>query len=514
MIRLKESVKRHLPFLILMFLLAFNLFYNLDNQILWQDEAETALVGQTILERGIPYGKSGPHSYSQLQGKELGANGEWKLHPWLQFYFTAGSFAVFGVSTYTARLPFALCSLLSLLLLYLLSHKLWNNRNAATISVFMLAFSVAYLLLSRQARYYAPAMAFSLWLVLGYASWMKGEKRWWLHLSFATLFLIHTHYISAAALVAALSIHALIFQRRQAWKPVLCMAGVALFNVPFFIWFFDNPYFNEVSNIISITNVLSLLKEYTVEFINGIFSLWPFIAVTGLLMLIHRNQKNHENKSWQHVLQKLFISKEAALYWILIIVYISIFSLLSNAFYFRYLAPLLPITLLYLGWIFSLSEKMHLLIPYSFAAWLIFSAPLDKFFREITTKQLTGPVTAIITYFENQALPGDKVAITYGDLPLKFYTDLRIIGALSGEDINEGLNADFVILRNTSIMHADATAKQFWYENLDLDQFDIIQLSVSDTPFENREVVEDHYFNNDRQGKPVFILKRKPGNKK
>ena len=65
---------------------------NLDAGMLWQDEGETVCVAQTILTDGIPKGTDGVNNFSQQEGRELGANQEWKLHPWFQFYAVALSF--------------------------------------------------------------------------------------------------------------------------------------------------------------------------------------------------------------------------------------------------------------------------------------------------------------------------------------------------------------------------------------------------------------------------------------
>jgi hypothetical protein len=52
----------------------FLYFTNLDNVYLWQDEAQTALISQTVLQGGIPKGSDGKNYFSQELGAEYGEN--------------------------------------------------------------------------------------------------------------------------------------------------------------------------------------------------------------------------------------------------------------------------------------------------------------------------------------------------------------------------------------------------------------------------------------------------------
>ena len=138
------------------------LFSNLGNIYLWQDEAQTALISQTILEHFIPRGFDGKNFLSQELGAEYGENYIWKWHTWLPFYLTALFFKIFGISTTTARLPFALFGLGCLPLLYLFCRSLFNDKKIAIIAVFVLTFSVPFLILARQCRYYSLTAFFSI----------------------------------------------------------------------------------------------------------------------------------------------------------------------------------------------------------------------------------------------------------------------------------------------------------------------------------------------------------------
>ena len=112
---------------------ALLIFPNLSRSLLWQDEAQTALQARTTLQHGIPMGHDGENSLSQEQGRDVDSNDVFRYHPWMQFYITAASFALFGESTFTARLPFALLGVATVVLTYYTARFLWRNEAAAII---------------------------------------------------------------------------------------------------------------------------------------------------------------------------------------------------------------------------------------------------------------------------------------------------------------------------------------------------------------------------------------------
>ena len=84
---------------------ALLIFFSLDQRILWIDEAETALLGRSILDRGVPTAFDGRNIISQEAGREYGPDYVWRWTPWLDKYLAAAAFAVLGESTFAARFP-------------------------------------------------------------------------------------------------------------------------------------------------------------------------------------------------------------------------------------------------------------------------------------------------------------------------------------------------------------------------------------------------------------------------
>jgi hypothetical protein len=58
-----------------------------------------------------------------------------------------------------------------------------------------------------------------------------------------------------------------------------------------------------------------------------------------------------------------------------------------------------------------------------------------------------GPNEGLVTYLATHATPGQTALVNYEDLPLMFYTELRVLGGLSGHGLTEDLQPDWVIDR-------------------------------------------------------------------
>jgi len=210
---------------------------NLGDQYLWGDEAATALISKTVLTHAMPMGCDGRNYFSQLGGAECTKNMVWLWHPWLPFYVLAGFFAAFGVSTFTARLPFALMGIATILIAYLFGRSLWKSRTAGLYAAALMLVSVPFLILIRQCRYYSPEILLSLTGLYGYQMLLERRKNAALILGISAFLLFHTHFVQCAALLGAVIIHSLIFNRDRI-RPVLLVSGiVAIVNVPWMIAF-------------------------------------------------------------------------------------------------------------------------------------------------------------------------------------------------------------------------------------------------------------------------------------
>jgi len=83
------------------------------------------------------------------------------------------------------------------------------------------------------------------------------------------------------------------------------------------------------------------------------------------------------------------------------------------------------------------------------------------------THDFRGPIRGITDYLQRNAKPSDVVAITYGDLPIKFYNHLRVVGGLTGEDLTPGRSADWIIMRKHVTCVKDLKVGKYLHHNVD-----------------------------------------------
>jgi hypothetical protein len=214
---------------------ALLLLPNLGGPRLWADEGDTAVFARTIVERGLPYAWDGRTFSESDRGRRLNADLLLVGTPWLPFYVTAGSFALLGESAFSARLPFALCGVASVALLYLLVLRLTADRRAALAAAALLLGSVQFLLYARQCRHYPMNAALTLVVLIGFLR-LRERPRDPLF-AIAAVLLYHTHPLPAAATLGAAGALAVLHPAfRPALKPYCgWLAVVVLLALPW-LW--------------------------------------------------------------------------------------------------------------------------------------------------------------------------------------------------------------------------------------------------------------------------------------
>jgi len=217
---------------------------NLGSRFLWGDEIEVAQLAKGILKVGYPTGNDGRNILHYNIREEIqlliygnnNPNYVWKWHPWLSHYVTAFSFLIFGVNTFTARLPFAVLGILSTLLLYLLARKIEKETSVANISILLLALYVPFYLYSRQCRYYALSIFLGLLTIYFYIKLIKGEKHSAIFFSIAGVLCFYTQYNLIATIYASTFLHALFFKRDRLKQLLICFVIILLFAAPWIIY--------------------------------------------------------------------------------------------------------------------------------------------------------------------------------------------------------------------------------------------------------------------------------------
>jgi hypothetical protein len=152
--------------------------------------------------------------------------------------------------------------------------------------------------------------------------------------------------------------------------------------------------------------------------------------------------------------------------------------------------------------------RLHPLAGISGLAAILFLSPLNNYLYEIT-HHYRCPTEALVAYLNRHGSPEDVVAITYGDLPLKFYTNFRVVGGLTGEDLSPALKARWVILRHEAVSSTDLATLGYLEKNLRLgEDYQRIELDCTDVTWDNRESPDRHCYKTATGGPPVIIFRR------
>jgi hypothetical protein len=517
------------------------LFARLDDRYLWQDEAETALLGRSVLSYGVPTAFDGRNLISQEGQQEFEApDYRWFWTPWAQHYLAAASFGVFGVSTFTARLPFVLLGIGCLYLCYLLALETSRDRRTALVALVLLATSVPFLLHVRQCRYYAPACFFGCLFVLAYLRLLKGRKgaSFWLAVGATGLF--HSHYVVFGGFVVGLALHFFLLSRDYSrLKAILIPAAVTLsLAMPFLVGFEAQSSGQALPgmerSLSNSSESLYSLNQYVIPFLLGVplFGLW----------LVGRGGWGEvgsadPGEGFDALALTLVVGST-------VVVLIAIMPW----FFFRYYVPLIPIAavlqavivmqvwrwrrVLGIGLfaLLTVSDVVSRALPLEHripsrsvrhfrsgdedpgkvvGGWARF-IPMAGYLYEVS-HDYTGPIEELVEYLDGRTSPNDTILATYGDLPVQFYTDLKGVGGLSLEDPAAFSNAEWLFVRAHTHRAGDRRLKRFISKNIDREAYESIDLPVLDRPYENRPDPTTHKLRSPTEGLPAAKVWRRIG---
>jgi hypothetical protein len=154
--------------------------------------------------------------------------------------------------------------------------------------------------------------------------------------------------------------------------------------------------------------------------------------------------------------------------------------------------------------------RRSLLLGLAVVAATLAAGSLERHLFEIT-HDYDGPIEGIVGFLEANAKPGDVVAISYGDMPLKFYTKLRVVGGLTGEDLGPARGADWIIIRRHNNTEEDTRVKRELRKIVEAGGYRMHKLDVADTAFENRESPDVHRFRSaSNRLPPVLVFEKRP----
>jgi 4-amino-4-deoxy-L-arabinose transferase-like glycosyltransferase len=501
-IRLGEDSRDRLGVLLVASLAALLLFTGLGSPYLWQDEAQTALLSRSILSHGVPVGFDAGNSFSQELGVEYGEDGVWKWHTWLSFYLVAVSMAAFGADTLPARLPFAVCGLAVVILTGLTARDLWRDRRAAFAAMTLLSVSVPFLVLSRQCRYYALASLLSLAGLWAYTRLDRGGRRapWALFASSTLLF--HTHYVYAATLLVTVLLHAALFARQRLRATFVAAAGTTLLALPWIAWVATlrlGP--DKTARFLELGDTAAHAWSYCAMIFQVLFAKGAFLAIPLVLALRRRLRGEPfftaSARTRNHVgLLVLYCT-----------VTVVLLAVLSPLAYLRYLAPLLPPLFLLVGLFVGELLRVWPAVGVTVIVAFVALGSMRDFVHEIT-HDYDGPIEGIVRFLQEHARPGDSVAIVYGDLPVKFYTELRVLGGLTGEDLAPAREVEWIVPRRHTPAPVSRDVRKTLLRYVTEGRYRQHVLAEPDLAFENREDPRVRHFRTPRGRPPVVIWER------
>ena len=214
---------KRIPAIAVLLLCLVALFWRLDGVPLWRDEATTAVWGRLMVETGsvLPYAydrRTGQLLVQDDDGHDINSQLLPAMQSHLQFFVSAAGHKLLGGGTLSARLPFALLALGSLILLAWLGHRLGGPNWLPLVLPLSACVSIYFLNAARQGRYYILVVFATVLLFVHVARYLRNPalgKSWTFHLQLALIgcLLYGSNYLSFAATWLALGVFLLATDR-------------------------------------------------------------------------------------------------------------------------------------------------------------------------------------------------------------------------------------------------------------------------------------------------------------
>jgi len=328
--------------------------WRLDAAYLWRDEATTACWAREMVQQEslIPKVWNGQQLIVQgPKGHDFNEDFTPGMQGWLQFYVAALSFKLFGVNTWTARILFVLFGIAGLYILYLIYKQLFTSHLFAILAGVLSMLSLPYIHFSRQGRYYALVLFFSMVIIYEITLWINGKQRHKVT-SFIILFvsgamLLLSNYFTFGLLWTAV-ICSLLLIRNKSFFPGLLAVTLPLGVMALLLFTnLHGPFISraEIGNLPYFSNYMTWLS-LAYKRINQLFPVLPSFIV-GIFLL------------WKYPKKTTEFRNVAIWFWMIIIITLFLGVLInkSNAFlrYYLYVIPLsLLLMVVYANWIYKI----------------------------------------------------------------------------------------------------------------------------------------------------------------
>jgi 4-amino-4-deoxy-L-arabinose transferase-like glycosyltransferase len=432
-------------------LAAWLLTWNLGATALWADEAETALLAEGVLRTGLPTIDERAGWITARDMHWVNADGVWTWTPWLDEYTAAASFALFGASATSARLPFAIAALVAVAGLLWLTWRLDRDRQLVALVGLLLATSTPLVEHGRQCRYYALVVAAQIWLLYGLSRAWRGEYRAAaVHLGLALGVQFHANFFVPLANLCGLCLAAACggARRKDLFKAV-APAVVLLFLLAIPWLAFARPL--QQGQNFSLARI-GLHLGYYAAAVNLFVVPLAIPIMLGAISLMRRAPPF---RSWRAANvaggaeQSAGIEQRAQasrarelsypLFWLSIGYLVPLCCLQHDAF--RYLLPLLPVFYLLLATqlrytIKSTAIRWALIVVMVGTRWLADPAgwwPAAHYPVQALAAAVARPepdrIDDVVAWLRPRVASGDELLVVEDELPLAFHLDVRLVPA-------------------------------------------------------------------------------------
>jgi hypothetical protein len=476
--------------LVLSSLVAVSVLRHLSYPLLWNDEAETVVYGDRILDYGYPKVHDGRNViYELLAPLEVGvkkANDAYIGSTWGQYYFAApGAAWARGTDdpwekTLKVRLPFALAGLAGLVVLFLAATAGWvssvdRRLQLASLFALLVLLSTSLVLHLREARHYPLVVLLvgSCLLVhirrtalgrMGFRAYLAGQ-------TVLLLLLFNVFSLPFFGLVGGFGLERLLFFFRRDEPVRLRLARLAADLAPILssaallvpVWFYFETFriaaaLSEAPVRFTRTEHLAALLKYLL----GYSTLLPSAAAkVAALVAVRRSGAEGIPARVRIVIQV------SDLFWLVFLAYVGCTSLLPFS-YERYVLVLLPLLMLTLvmdgATVFAMARvgprraRSHVLAAFLSLAWLgsvVWLLPPRWAELRLHSVELEvpyrGPLDLAVEWIRREYPHPEQlvIATNYEQPALVYYLRSRVIVGITGANLEQDLwlQPDLIIPR-------------------------------------------------------------------
>lgn len=473
MSRVLRLLVPHAPIAAVMACAGVLLFWRLGAVYLWQDEAATAVMAERMLAYGKPLAYDGRNlitmdsfvdedratidkrtgsaeealRYLVARG-DFRADTTWVGQPWGQFAAAAISLGLLGHGTVQARLPFALAALATVLLVYLLARRVFENSGTAVLAAALLAANAFWILESRQCRYYALSSLALLLSVAAFLRWQRGD-RWGARLFvLAGWIYFQCDFGSFFPSMAILAVAAGAASWPRIGRPAAVFAALGLTVAPFAWYYGIHERLRNPSSTLETRIRGNLLN------VNSFVIAFAVLVLAAWLLWRRKPEPSREQRLLLWVSVGIILS---TLVWV---------PMVAPAAFQRYVVQLTPLAVLVTAWVAtrmadavaakaggpwlrpwvlvvagvieagtrvtSLPGLMALTVAWGGlrpSSWLL-RPELAVAVRDVF-HPIPDPNRLVIEAIGPWLRPGDEILVNYEDIPLMFYTGAGVRGGVA-----------------------------------------------------------------------------------